>query len=105
MTMPPEHLELVRKSWKPWRGLVDWRAHKHGFKLNLLSDVSPCPDYEVDLASMSATTDRVYITAEDCGYHHQGDTWEWWNIIYEGHIIDCERFDSRYEKYRDANVF
>ncbi|RUX04764.1 MAG: hypothetical protein E5V51_00315 [Mesorhizobium sp.] len=89
--MTPERLEQIRKAWEPHRGHVDW-TNRRSFALH------------VPIAG-SDEAERVRLTADDIGYRHQGETWEWWNIICEGHIIDAERFESRHERFAKANVF
>jgi hypothetical protein len=86
----------VRKAWERYRGRVNWHVLHGRFMVEIPSDVSPYPlPYNLDINAMEATTTRVIIAAESEGWRFaDGETYEWWNIIYDGQIIDFEWYEK-----------
>lgn len=82
----------VRKAWKQYRGRANWHVLAGRFRMEIPSDVGNYSPYSLnDIPAMEATTTRVTIAADECRWHcADGETYEWWNIIYDGCIIDME---------------
>lgn len=88
--MTRKRLNLIRKTWQPWRGRVDWNRYADRFDAPMPVNVSALCPITPETIPTEPIIDRITFTAERCYYVTPGETYEWRNIICEGRIIDME---------------
>lgn len=97
--------EAILETWEKNRHRWLHQGCPKVFDAHVMPQMPLMPDFNVKLEDVTATMDRITFNLESCGYHHQEQAWEWWNVIHDGRIIAAERYESCHEKYRERNVF
>ncbi|QWY83189.1 hypothetical protein [Rhizobium phage RHph_X2_24] len=88
LEVPPTREDWILRTWEAHSRSVRPNSADH-FTAALLKP-RPVPDRPLaaQMTNEMETYETITFTFESVGYHHQGETYEWWNVICEGRIID-----------------
>lgn len=82
-------LDQVKKAWRLQRDMWNRERDGNAFTIEILHDIVPLSYSPTPIDALSSMFEyHATLVFENCGYWHQREFYDWYNVIWQGNIID-----------------